>query len=56
MSKSIELTESEIDDLAESMYQSIGSMDKLKIETTDGWVLLPEEVLKKSVIFVDRDD
>jgi hypothetical protein len=31
-------------------------MDKLKIETTDGWVLLPEEVLKKSVIFVDRDD
>lgn len=56
MSKSIELTESEIDDLAESMYQSANSMDKLKLETPDGWVILPEEVLKKSVIFVDRDD
>lgn len=55
MSKSIELTESEIDDLAESMYQSANSMDKLKFETPDGRVILPEEVLKKSVIFVDRD-
>lgn len=56
MSKSIELTESELEDLAESMYQTANSMDKLKLETPDGWAILPEEILKKSVIFIDRND
>lgn len=56
MSKSIDLSESETADFAEGLYQSTNSMDKLKLETPDGWVVLPEAVLKKSVFFIDRDD
>lgn len=56
MSKSLDLSESETADFVEGLYQSTNSMDKLKLETPDGWVILPEAVLKKSVIFIDRDD
>ena len=54
VSKNIDLSEFETVDFAEGLFQSIHSMDKLKLETPDGWIIFPEEILKKSVIFVDK--
>lgn len=57
LSKNIEsTTESDSEAFAEKIYQSINTMDRLKIETPNGWVILPEKVLKNSVIFIESND
>lgn len=55
-SKSQPMPLEEIKQLADEIYNTAGKLDKLQFETEDGYVILPESVLKDTVIFVEVEE
>lgn len=51
-SKSQAMSLAEIKELADEIYNTVNRLDKLQFETEDGYVILPEEVLKETIAYV----
>lgn len=52
VSKSTPMAIAQIEAFTDSLYRSIDSLDKLKITLEDRVVIVPEDVLKKSIITI----
>lgn len=53
-SKTIEGTDEEANAFAEQVYTSLIDMDKLKIDTPDGWAVIPKKVMELSLFIIDK--
>lgn len=53
-SKRSEVSDGDYEQFAEAFYQPIDTMNGLKIETPEGFEIIPAAVLKNSIILVDK--